>query len=659
MAEQGGGDSGSIVIGGRYRVEPGQPRDGFCGLASCTVEHASTIADQANVPSLVAVRARRDAPPPASLQNYVHVYSPGLLMPVAHGVGGGSHWIVCDAPPGPSLLQAPLPAPVGEAELVNAFLKPLAQALSRLHAAGLTHRGVRPANLFRLESGRVLLGPGCLGPHAFDQPALYEPAASGLCAPSCRGVGTAADDAYALGVVLVELLAGQRLLRDMTEAQIVQRKLEIGSYQLLVADQRVPPSLVSLLRSMLSDDPLARPALSGLAENGVAAERPKPPRPDARAPRPLMLGRTPIYTARMLAQAFARQPAEALGLLRAGTVDQWLRRALEQSAIAVRIEETLRTGRDRTYEGSDPMLLMQVIAMLDPLAPMFWQGMWLWPDAIPAMLARAMVEGGDTTPIVEMLQIRALRRWCFLSGRVMPNATEEIERRNARMAELAGSSLRLPALAYALNPFLPCVSPTLDHACVLAPDQLLAALELQDHQGSSTDRVLDPQMLALLAGRAGGDNAPPISSDTEGDGVLLDLSLLSWAQRHHGQTGATAEPAFYPRLASRLLPGARERLRSWPGKGRRGRRIEQLEQVAAAGDLAAMLALIEQGDARSIDEQALREARGQVETLRAAHLASADASEERARLAGIGGQDLAIAAGMLGLLIAVVTELVL
>ena len=685
-------ENGEILIAGRYRVQPALPCDGYAGLFSCAVAHSEEAAAERHSPGgadrssapLIAVRLRRNAPPPATLNQFLKAHNTTLLMPVAHGAGRGDYWVVCDAPPGPSLLDmqaAGTPTgPLSETELTNLYLRPLAQAVGRLHAVGLTHRGIRLGNLFRAESGRVLLGPGCLGPLAYDQPALYEPAGSGLCAPWCRGPGQPADDVYALGVVLLGLLLGRPLLPTMTDAQIVQRKLEYGSYHLFAASERLPSALISLLRSMLSDDPQARPALQALAEHGIGAERPKAARPEPRASRPLMLGRSPVYTARMLALAFARQPVEALALLRSGAIDQWLRRSLEQSLTAVKIDEALRTGRDRTFEGTDAMLLMQIIAMLDPLAPLFWNGIWLWPDALPGVLAHLLAEGQDAAILADMLQQRALRRWSFLSNRLVSVTIEEVERRHARASRLPVAALRLPTLAYSLNPFLACGSPGLGGSFVLSAEQLLDALERRVSGGGTLPaRLLDTEMLALLAARAEQQN-DSASAIVESDARLLDLQLLAAAQlairrkladdlalgasggpglgRPNGAPPRTAPPAF-PSLAAHLLPAAREQLKNWPGKGRRTKRMDLLERAASDGDLVSMLALIDQAEARATDERALREARNQVEALRVAHQASIEAGPDRARAARDGGRDVAVATGVLGVLGSMLASIVL
>ena len=176
----GGQASGAVVIDRRFMVLPDMPCGEFAGLPAFVAQHRpsgeiSAKASERALPPLIAVKTRRDAPPRANLGHFLNAYNTSLLMPLAHGAGAGEYWIVCDAPPGPSLrdMLGDRGTPPTEAEMTATYLRPLALAAARLQSLGLAHRAIRPANLFRSpESGRILLAPGCVMPPAFAQPVL-------------------------------------------------------------------------------------------------------------------------------------------------------------------------------------------------------------------------------------------------------------------------------------------------------------------------------------------------------------------------------------------------------------------------------------------------------------------------------------------------------
>ena len=124
-------------------------------------------------------------------------------MPVAHGparMPGGqeAYFVIGQAPAGPALAAAQ--RPWSEGELLDCLLRPAVQALDRLQQRGVTHRAIRPDNLFRLGPGQpVMLGAAWAAPPASLQPAVFEPPYSAMCLPAGRGDGSIADDVYALG----------------------------------------------------------------------------------------------------------------------------------------------------------------------------------------------------------------------------------------------------------------------------------------------------------------------------------------------------------------------------------------------------------------------------------------------------------------------------
>jgi eukaryotic-like serine/threonine-protein kinase len=320
---------GVALIADRYAVESGRPLPQLGSLAACAASDQTT-----GRTDLMAIRVQRHLPPrPRALQTLLAPID-GLLTPLAHGIAAAqpgsaeeAGYVICLAPPGPSLQARP--RPLSEAELLECVLRPAAQVLEQLQARGMTHRGIRLDNVFQPRPGQpVVLGSAWAAPAAVGQSALFEPPYSAMCMPAGRGEGSIADDVYSLGVLLLCLGLGHAPLVQLDDGAIVRRKLEVGTYAALLGDERLPPVIGDLVRGMLAEDPEHRPPPSLLLDPASARSRRVTARPPRRAQRPLPMAGIELWDARSLGHAMAVEPEASVHALRSGLIVQWLRRGL-------------------------------------------------------------------------------------------------------------------------------------------------------------------------------------------------------------------------------------------------------------------------------------------------------------------------------------------
>ena len=342
-----------------------------------------------------------------------------LLTPLAHGTvrmpsGEIGCFVICPAPPGPSLSASLRPWP--EAELLEHVLKPASLVLADLQARRLTHRAIRPGNVFQAARGlAVTLGCAWAAPPASQQPSWIEPPCSATCHPSGRGDGSIADDVYALGALLVMLALGRNPMQDVADEAALLRKLEHGSYAALAGSQRLPPAIADLTRGMLADDPDHRPSPALLAMPATARARRIAARPIRHAQRPIEIGGVSAATTRGLAYALGRDQAAGVAVLRNGLVNRWLRRGLGDALCAGHLEEAVRARDAQAAAGddrADPALIMAAIAILDPLAPLVWQSAILWPNGLGPALDHAMHHApGQLATLAEIALDGVADRW--------------------------------------------------------------------------------------------------------------------------------------------------------------------------------------------------------------------------------------------------------
>jgi hypothetical protein len=645
-------------IGGLYTVHADQPLGPIGGLPA----FAATDISRRRT-GLIAIPCLAHLPPRSlALTMLENTPVEGMMCPIAHGPALGPDGLpamfIIHQSPGDTAAGT---APWRDTDLIATLLRPAAAALDRLQSLGLTHRAIRADNLFRGRHGdAVVLGPAWSAPPGYFQPALYEPPCMAMCHPAGRGDGHIADDVYALGITLVVLALGHDPLAGMSDDAIIRRKLEIGSFAAVTGDARLPTAIADLARGMLAEDPDHRPTPAMLANPSAARSRRVAARPPRRAQRSLQLGGHPVWTARNLAHALCTAPDQGIRLLHDGSIDRWLRRSLGDPALAVRLEECMR--RRGTTPGHDPraekLLLLRAVTLLDPLAPLSWGGLALWPDGIGTLLAATVADPpAQQAALREIVESEAQFAWASMQEARVDAMRARLEsHRQLMWLRQRGWGGGLPRLRYALNPLLPCASPTLAGHLVTRIDDLLPALDkMAAGANASLSGPIDAQIGAFMTARhehrIDADLLTLADAKDPARSALIQLRLLARLQRHLHQ-----DPM--PALASWLAARATPLLLTRQNRTKRGAALAELQTLALKGDLLAIQNLIDDpsGQATDTDGAALAKLRALEIDGELADLSTQ--GDARAQIARTWAQELAMSAGYV-LLAALVAAAVL
>jgi serine/threonine protein kinase len=190
---------------------------------------------------------------------------PGLVRLHDGGSVDGCPFVVTDLVEGPTLAEriaTGTPLAPGPVRRLGAQL---AEALAYVHAAGIVHRDVKPANVLLGDGGRPRLADFGIA-RAVD--------ATGATADGCV-VGTAAylapeqvrgevvapaADIYALGLVLLEALTGRREFPGRAVESATARL-----YRSPAVPAGLPGGLGTVLTAMTQDDPRHRPTAAAVA----------------------------------------------------------------------------------------------------------------------------------------------------------------------------------------------------------------------------------------------------------------------------------------------------------------------------------------------------------------------------------------------------------
>lgn len=596
-------------LGGQYSLSPKNVVPAFSGKAVMAVEASDR---RATAEPIVALICSGDAVPRVEAMAALRGLSkPGILAlrdfgPVDWPDGRQRLAAIYTAPRGGRLT---LTSPMPPWQVIDAFLRPAAEALVEIHGRAVTHRAIRPDNLFIREPGMpgLALGPCVAAPPGFDQPEIYETLETAPADPSGRGDGTVRHDLFALGMTAMALLLGREPGAGIDRDELMIRRIELGSLAAVIDPKAVPPEIADPIIGLLTDVSSERWSLKDL-NTWLKGGRVDPPRirPVPLAVKPFTIAGRQVRCARSLAYMIGRAGGEAAKHLRGEDIRRWLRDDAGDTAAALILDQAL-SERDPEGGGfdSDVLLATRAVSALDPLGPVRYCGLGVDPYGLGPFLFDASRNREKTEIAVSLVDQGLVQK--LLDRR-------PTDRRRATRQAINFERLRrwitspqpwegLERCLYDLNPFLPCLSPLTGGTWVTTGRGLVAILDTTAQSRADAEIKIDATAAAFLAARLDADGYTLLALMTPQaveEDVLLDaIRLFADEQAQLGGVPLPGIARWCGKLAQRIAESIHHR----------PTRQELLDKIAAAipdGNISSVykaLAIdgLKDGDNRGFD----------------------------------------------------------
>jgi hypothetical protein len=639
--------SGGIGLG-EYRIYPERPLPGLSSGANAAY-HAASVAQPDQV--FFALVCERVAFPRLDIMPIVRkVGSTTLITPLAWQVidwppnGRRNLAIVFDKPAGGRFVNSPgaTTTPVSEDTVVRDYLVPIVSALHALATAGIVHGAVNPANIMFGEAPRqqVVLGECVSAPPLAHLPAAFLPIEAAMAAPAARGGGQSGDDVFALGMTLACLLLGGNPVLGMAEDALLRARIEHGSYIAMIADRRIPISMIDLVRGLIADDPKLRWTLPEIVEwidsrRGVTRQGAV----IRRATRPFEFDGGSFIAPRALSHALSANVEAAVPIVRSRDFDTWAQRALgDETGIAL-VKAALQEGAPGGPSPQrDAALVARICIALDWQAPVRYRDLAAAADGVGGALAKAVIEQSPVQTIIEAIGLRVPQFW--LSAR-NPPAGEQVTllklfERLRGLVDDRRLGCGVERALYELNPTLHCLSPLIEKDFVCMLGGFLPALERLAVTRLDDGELIDRHGAAFVAARfktAASEWVDGLASSDRTDRLISILRIFARLQAHGG-------PSAVPNLVKWVARQAAPLVEAYHHRPTRQRLTKQFEQVAQAGKLADLMLIVDNPDLEQ------RDADGFAEAMRA-HAAVADELAQLAASVARRPQQVAALAGQM------------
>jgi len=429
---------------------------------------------------------------------------------------------------------------ITEYDIPKILLDPLTKTLQKLTDQDAPHRAIRPENIFfnNEEMTEIVIGENLSTPPGYDQPLIYEPIERAMSNRAGRGVGSTRDDIFALGVTIGILILGQNPVAKIKDGDLIQARLEYGSYAVIFGNSRVPLALIEPLQGMLNDDPEARWDFNEIS-NWLDGKRTAPSKKfiSDKAETPFSFQGQEYVNPRLLAYNFGQQIPNSVKAAQSQAFDIWLLRSLGRKEMAEAVKDIFDNAKFHPsgYQGSLEHISFRLCMVLDPLGPIHYKNITFMPDGFGPLLATELLHNNNIEFGTTVLTYDIMPTWLATKNPPFPG-TSDLQKNFSALKgflEINEYGYGLERVLYEINIGQPCHNHLILNDYVLLIEDLLPAIERASSRADTSQIPIDKHIAAFIATHFKHDIYPHLKafgSKSRGTSIIGLLSLLAFLQ---------------------------------------------------------------------------------------------------------------------------------
>lgn len=490
-----------------------------------------------------------------------------------------------------------------EYELMNHFIIPLSQVIEEYHDRRITHRSIRPQQLYYVDSSKekIILGESISSPAAALQPSLFEPIANMATHSLSRPVGTVSDDLYALGMLIAVLYHPNNPIIKMSKDDVIREKIEKTSYWLVAEKLSYSSRFGLLLNGLLADDFKQRWDINKLKmwiQGDKIAHVVNTKQKKNR--KPIEFQGKLYSNYRSLACAFGQKPREASQFIRDKKLENWLS-GMGEFDLAKRVGQITTQESGNVSSIKEYVLAAKISLLLFPEGATFFSNIAFDLEHLGS-LVQAEYEQQPIRKFIHDLFLSDIARQSVMAksfgGAVKTKSIDLIDNMKQYLSNKK-PGMGIERCLYELAPFCPChYAPIKNEYIFQLPQLILRLEEIAKSDQKVISLPMDRHLMAFIAARAPKDIKVPIQkyfgSNEVSNNILSLLKIFDFLQKEK-------KNVKMPHLTKQFTAYTKPLAQMFHSKKRRENKMKDLEKSCKSGLFSTILTEIEKNQSIQLD----------------------------------------------------------